>query len=67
MSKSQANMEHLTTHQIYRIRADLLAGRTLRQLARKYGVKERTIQMCSLRSEQTPPNIFDPHFESMGW
>lgn len=46
-SKSHSQFEHLSTSQLAKIRYELEGGKSQRQLAIKYGVKEQTIRLAA--------------------
>ena len=67
MRKSHKDLQHLSGDQILIIRQALLHHRkTVRHLAIKYGVAEKTIKKAAVHSAQKPPSIFDTYLESMG-
>lgn len=49
-SKSHPQFEHLTTNQLRNIEREFEGGKTHRQLAIKYGVKEHTIRLAARRN-----------------
>jgi DNA-binding XRE family transcriptional regulator len=49
-NKAHTQLEHLSTTQLRKIRQELEDGKTQRQLAIKYGVKEQTIRLAADRT-----------------
>jgi DNA-binding XRE family transcriptional regulator len=49
-NKAHTQLEHLSTNQLRKIRRELEGGKTQRQLAIKYGVKEQTIRLAAARA-----------------
>lgn len=53
----QQQLEHLSTTQVHNIKRQLENGKTQRQLAIKYGVKEQTIRLAAARAINNGSNI----------